>query len=107
MCLDVIFVLFLLLFVYLLQTLILLYNTLLYSLNTVNNGDVIKVYYVIDEDNTKDLSYTVEYYKEGTKIEEDTQIVSFLICIQNICLLYLLKFCQPLICLTVILAQFL
>ena len=44
--------------------------------DTINNGDVIKVYYVIDEENTKELSYTVEYYKEGFKVEEDTQIVS-------------------------------
>ncbi|MCI8291518.1 MAG: hypothetical protein HFJ25_04640, partial [Clostridia bacterium] len=43
--------------------------------DTINNGDVIKVYYVIDKDNTKELSYTVEYYKEGTKVEADTQIV--------------------------------
>ncbi len=43
--------------------------------DTVNNGEVIKVYYIIDEDNTKELSYTVEYYKEGTKVEADTQIV--------------------------------
>ncbi len=42
----------------------------------VNNGDVIKVYYVIDEANTKTLNYTVEYYKEGVLVENDTQTVS-------------------------------
>ena len=42
----------------------------------VTNGDVIKVYYVIDENQTKNLDYTVEYYKEGIKVEEDTQVVN-------------------------------
>ena len=42
----------------------------------VNNGDVIKVYYVIDEANTKTLNYTVEYYKEGVLVEDDTETVS-------------------------------
>ena len=41
--------------------------------DTVNNGDVIKVYYVTDESQRKDLSYTVEYYKDGIKVTEDTQ----------------------------------
>ena len=36
--------------------------------------NVLKVYYIIDPNNTKDLSYTVEYYKDGQKVEEDTQI---------------------------------
>ena len=43
--------------------------------NTIENGSVIKVYYVIDETQTKDLSYTVEYYKNGVKVTEDTQTV--------------------------------
>ena len=43
--------------------------------NTVNNNDLIKIYYVIDESQTKNISYTVEYYKENRKVEEDTQIV--------------------------------
>ena len=42
--------------------------------NTVNHGDVIKVYYKIDETKVKELTYTVEYYKGTTKIEEDTVI---------------------------------
>ncbi len=41
----------------------------------VNNGDTIKVYYVLDESQTKELSYTVEYYKDNVKVESDTQIV--------------------------------
>ena len=35
---------------------------------------VIKVYYVFDESQTKELSYTVEYYKNGKKVENDTQV---------------------------------
>ena len=42
---------------------------------TVSNGDVIKVYYVLDEDAKKELSYTVEYYKDGEIVSEDTQTV--------------------------------
>ena len=42
---------------------------------TVSNGDVIKVYYVLDEDAKKELSYTVEYYKDGKIVSGDTQIV--------------------------------
>ena len=37
--------------------------------------NVINVYYVIDENQTKELSYTVEYYKDGKKVENDTQVV--------------------------------
>ena len=36
--------------------------------------NVIKVYYVTDENQTKELSYTVEYYKNGKKVENDTQV---------------------------------
>ena len=42
---------------------------------TVNSGDVIRVYYVTDDSQTKELSYTVEYYKDGVKVEADTQTV--------------------------------
>ena len=42
---------------------------------TVSNGDVIKVYYVLDEDAKKELSYTVEYYKDGQIVSGDTQTV--------------------------------
>ena len=43
--------------------------------NSINDKGVIKVYYVIDENQTKELSYTVEYYKDGNKVENDTQVV--------------------------------
>ena len=39
--------------------------------NAANN--VIKVYYVLDDGNTKTLSYTVEYYKDNEKVEGDTE----------------------------------
>ena len=39
-------------------------------------GNVINVYYVTDETQTKELSYTVEYYKDGKKVENDTQVVT-------------------------------
>ena len=37
--------------------------------------NVINVYYVTDETQTKELSYTVEYYKDGKKVANDTQVV--------------------------------
>ena len=43
--------------------------------NSIEDKGVIKVYYVIDENQTKELSYTVEYYKDGKKVENDTQVV--------------------------------
>ena len=43
---------------------------------TIGNGGVIKVYYVKDNSQTKTLSYTVEYYKDGVKDEDATKIVS-------------------------------
>ena len=43
--------------------------------NSINDKGVIKVYYVLDENQTKELSYTVEYYKDGKKVENDTQVV--------------------------------
>ena len=42
--------------------------------NSINDKGVIKVYYVFDEGQTKELSYTVEYYKNGKKVENDTQV---------------------------------
>ena len=42
--------------------------------NSANN--VIRIYYVIDENQTKDLSYIVEYYKDGVLVSDDTQIES-------------------------------
>ena len=43
------------------------------TITEVEENNVIKVYYVIDEENTKELSYIVEYYKDGNKVEEDTE----------------------------------
>ena len=42
--------------------------------NSINDKGVIKVYYVFDESQTKELSYTVEYYKNGKKVANDTQV---------------------------------
>ena len=42
--------------------------------NSIEDKGVIKVYYVFDESQTKELSYTVEYYKNGKKVESDTQV---------------------------------
>ena len=42
---------------------------------TIDNGGVIKVYYVKDESQTKKLSYTVEYYKDNQKVDGDTETV--------------------------------
>ncbi len=38
------------------------------------NRNVIKVYYVIDDENKKSLSYTIQYYKDGQIQDEDTEI---------------------------------
>ena len=43
------------------------------TISETAENNVIKVYYVVDETKTKDLSYTVEYYKDGTKVADDTQ----------------------------------
>ena len=42
--------------------------------NSIEDKGIIKVYYVFDESQTKELSYTVEYYKNGKKVENDTQV---------------------------------
>ena len=39
----------------------------------VDSGTVIKIYYVKDDTVKKELSYTVEYYKDGVKVAGDTQ----------------------------------
>ena len=39
----------------------------------VNNGTIISVYYVKDETQTKEINYTIEYYKDGLKQIKDTQ----------------------------------
>ena len=43
---------------------------------TIDDGEVIRVYYVKNEDDTKDLSYTVEYYKDGVLVLGDTVTVT-------------------------------
>ena len=40
----------------------------------IGDGGVIKVYYVYDDEATTEISYTVEYYKDGSKVEDDTQV---------------------------------
>ena len=42
----------------------------------VTTGSVIKVYYVTDDGNTKNLSYTVEYYKDNVLVQTDTDVVT-------------------------------
>ena len=44
--------------------------------NEVTGGTVIKVYYVKDDSKTKKLTYTVEYYKDGQRVDDDTQTVT-------------------------------
>ena len=39
-------------------------------------NNIINVYYVTDNTQTKELSYTVEYYKDGKKVDNDTQVVT-------------------------------
>ena len=43
---------------------------------TIEKDGTIKVYYVKDDSQTKELSYTVEYYKDDVKDEDATKIVS-------------------------------
>ena len=43
---------------------------------TFKNGDVIDVYYVLDESQTKEISYTVNYYKDGVLQTSDTEKVT-------------------------------
>ena len=43
--------------------------------DTVANNSVIKVYYVKDESQKKELKYTVEYFKDDEKVSGDTQVV--------------------------------
>ena len=44
--------------------------------DTIADGGVIKVYYVKDEDDTKEVDYTVKFYKEGELVDEDTEIIT-------------------------------
>ena len=43
---------------------------------SVAANSVIKVYYVKDLTDVRDLSYTVEYYKDGVKVDADTETVT-------------------------------
>ena len=43
--------------------------------DTVNNNDVIKIFYVLDDTKTREIKYTVKYYKDEELQEGDTQIV--------------------------------
>ena len=46
------------------------------TLVTDETKNIMKVYYITDEAQTKILTYTVEYYKDGVKQEKDTQTQS-------------------------------
>ena len=41
--------------------------------DTIGNDGVIRVYYVKDESQTKNITYTVKYFKDGTEVTEDQQ----------------------------------
>ena len=41
----------------------------------INNGGIIKVYYILDDGQTKTLTYTVNYYKDGILVKEDTETI--------------------------------
>ena len=43
---------------------------------TIANGAVIVVNYIVDAEQTTNLSYTVEYYKDGIHVEGDDQVVT-------------------------------
>ena len=42
----------------------------------IKTGEVIKVYYILDESQTKEISYTVNYYKDGVLQTSDTEKVT-------------------------------
>ena len=44
------------------------------KVSEVLENNIIKIHYIPDEANTKDLFYTVEFYKDNEKIDKDTQI---------------------------------
>ena len=43
--------------------------------DTVTDGDVINVYYVKDTSQTRGVSFTVEYYKDGVKDDSKTDVI--------------------------------
>ena len=46
------------------------------TIKTNEEDNIIKIYYIIDEDNTKPVTYTVEYYKDNVKVEGDTEEIT-------------------------------
>ncbi len=44
------------------------------TVSEISENNIIKVYYKVDIEQRKDISYTVEYYKDGEKQEVDTQV---------------------------------
>ena len=46
-------------------------------LDQVSTGTVIKVYYTVDPTQTKDIGYTVEYYKDGILQAEEPITVTY------------------------------
>ena len=44
------------------------------TIGTDATKNVINIYYTVDEEQTKELSYTVEYYKDGALMSQDTQV---------------------------------
>lgn len=44
------------------------------KITEVENKNKIKVYYVVDDENKKSLSYTVKYYKDGKEQVSDTEL---------------------------------
>ena len=43
--------------------------------DTANDGDVINVYYVKDTSQTRGVSFTIEYYKDGVKDDSKTDVI--------------------------------
>ena len=53
------------------------------TIGTNETENIIKVYYIIDDENTKDLSYTVEYYKDNEIVNSDTRTITETVHILN------------------------
>ena len=46
------------------------------TITSDNKQNIIKVYYITDGSQRKNINYTVEYYKDGVKQEKDTQVIT-------------------------------
>ena len=46
------------------------------TITSDNKQNIIKVYYITDDSQRKNINYTVEYYKDGVKQENDTQVIT-------------------------------